>query len=61
MAACTTFGRRHFLALDVGLPRGVPHVFANPGDEEVRTLAVFNSTTLAKMFAEHYSPPQLHH
>ena len=36
----------------VWLPRGVPHVFANLGDEEVRTLAVFNSTTLAQMFTE---------
>jgi len=36
----------------VWLPRGVPHVFANLGDEEVRTLAVFNSVTLAQMFAE---------
>ena len=36
----------------VWLPREVPHVFANLGDEEVRTVGVFNSPTLAEMFAE---------
>lgn len=36
----------------VWLPRGVPHVFANLGDEEVRTVGVFNSTQLAEMFRE---------
>ena len=36
----------------VWLPREVPHVFANLGDEEVRTVGVFNSTTLADMFQE---------
>jgi len=36
----------------VWLPRGVPHIFANLGEEEVRTVGVFNSVGLAKMFAE---------
>jgi hypothetical protein len=36
----------------VWLPRGVPHIFANLGEEEVRTVGVFNSVGLAEMFAE---------
>lgn len=36
----------------VFLPRGVPHVFGNLGDDEVRAVVLFNSTTLAQMFAE---------
>lgn len=36
----------------IWLPRGVPHVFANLGADEVRTVGVFNSTGLARMFAE---------
>lgn len=36
----------------VWLPRGVPHVFANLSDQEVRTVGVFNSTSVADMFAE---------
>ncbi|MGQ0842738.1 MAG: cupin domain-containing protein [Sporichthyaceae bacterium] len=36
----------------VWLPRGVPHAFANLGEEEVRTVGVFNSPTLGRMFAE---------
>jgi mannose-6-phosphate isomerase-like protein (cupin superfamily) len=39
----------------VCLPRGIPHVFANLGDETVRTVGVFNSVGLAEMFAEQAS------
>ncbi len=39
----------------VWLPRGIPHVFANLGREEVRTVGVFNSLGLAEMFAEQAS------
>jgi len=36
----------------VFLPRGLPHVFANLGEEEVRAVVLFNSPTLARMFEE---------
>lgn len=36
----------------VFMPRGVPHVFANLGGDEVRTVVLFNSPTLARMFEE---------
>lgn len=36
----------------VFMPRGLPHVFGNLGDEEVRAVVLFNSPTLARMFAE---------
>jgi quercetin 2,3-dioxygenase len=36
----------------VFLPREVPHVFGNLGDEEVRAVVLFNSLTLARMFEE---------
>lgn len=36
----------------VFLPRGVPHVFGNLTDGAVRAVVLFNSTTLAAMFAE---------
>lgn len=36
----------------VFMPRGVPHVFANLGADPVRTVILFNSSTLARMFEE---------
>lgn len=36
----------------VFLPRGLPHVFANLGEDEVRAVVLFNSPTLARMFEE---------
>ena len=36
----------------VFLPRGVPHVFGNLGSQDVHAVVLFNSLTLAQMFAE---------
>ena len=36
----------------VFLPRGVPHIFANLGDEEVRTVGLLNPPGLEAMFRE---------
>lgn len=36
----------------VFLPRGVPHVFGNLSEQDVRAVVLFNSTSLARMFEE---------
>ena len=36
----------------VFLPRGLPHVFGNLGEDDVRAMVLFNSSTLARMFEE---------
>ena len=36
----------------VFMPRGLPHVFGNLGEQEVRAVVLFNSTTLSRMFEE---------
>lgn len=36
----------------VFMPRGLPHVFANLSEDEVRAVVLFNSSTLARMFEE---------
>jgi uncharacterized cupin superfamily protein len=37
---------------DVFMPRGLPHVFVNLSEDEVRAVVLFNSSTLARMFEE---------
>jgi oxalate decarboxylase/phosphoglucose isomerase-like protein (cupin superfamily) len=36
----------------VFMPRGVPHIFANLGDQEVRTVGLLNPPGLEEMFSE---------
>jgi mannose-6-phosphate isomerase-like protein (cupin superfamily) len=36
----------------VFMPRGLPHAFGNLGEQEVRAVVLFNSTTLSRMFEE---------
>lgn len=36
----------------VFMPRGLPHVFGNLGEDEVRAVVLFNSPALARMFEE---------
>lgn len=36
----------------VFMPRGLPHVFGNLGEDEARAIVLFNSSTLARMFEE---------